>query len=99
MQLAAISESYTKGFLVGRDSARGSLIPVLIDTQHAPQYPNNGLGGSLQLLDWLDQVTFPEEKKHWDLEYAKGVYEQVVRRTLDAGVCDPDRTLAKADHV
>ena len=41
----------------------------------------------MQLLDWLDQVTFPEEKKYRDLEYARRVYDQVVRRTLDAGVC------------
>jgi guanine deaminase len=54
--------------------------------QHAPQYPNIGLGSDLQLLDWLERVTFPAEAKFEDLVYAKSVYEQVICRTLSAGV-------------
>ncbi|EIW68517.1 hypothetical protein TREMEDRAFT_21899, partial [Tremella mesenterica DSM 1558] len=62
------------------------LCPGLIDTHtHAPQFPNNGLGGSLQLLEWLDKLTFPEEEKYEDLDYAKRVYERVVERTLRSG--------------
>ena len=54
--------------------------------QHAPQYPNIGTGSSLQLLDWLQQLTFPLEAKFSDLEFAKQVYPEVVRRNLKLGV-------------
>jgi guanine deaminase len=54
--------------------------------QHAPQYPNNGLGHSLQLLDWLRELTFPLEQKFSDETFARGVYERVVARNLGAGV-------------
>lgn len=54
--------------------------------QHAPQYPNNGLGASLQLLDWLENFTFPQEQKFKDVAYAKGVYERVVQGGLAVGV-------------
>lgn len=54
--------------------------------QHAPQYPNLGLGQEYQLLDWLSEVTFPREKMFADQDYAAKVYEQVVLRTLSAGV-------------
>ncbi|KLT39243.1 Metallo-dependent hydrolase [Cutaneotrichosporon oleaginosum] len=58
----------------------------MVDTHtHAPQYPNNGLGHSLQLLEWLDELTFPLEKQFSDDEYAREVYGQVVRRNLAAG--------------
>ncbi|ORY24134.1 hypothetical protein BCR39DRAFT_472609 [Naematelia encephala] len=60
--------------------------PGLVDTHtHAPQYPNIGLGGALQLLDWLEQLTFPEERKFADIEYARQVYGRVVERGLGFG--------------
>lgn len=37
-------------------------------------------------MDWLDQVTFPTEAKFADPEFARSVYQSVIRRTLDAGV-------------
>jgi guanine deaminase len=62
----------------------------LIDLlQHAPQYPNLGLGQSYQLLDWLKCLTFPTETKFADLEYARKVYEEVVKRNLAVGVSAP----------
>ncbi|KAJ9114618.1 hypothetical protein QFC22_005491 [Naganishia vaughanmartiniae] len=54
--------------------------------QHAPQYPNLGLGQEYELLDWLQHLTFPREAKFTDLEYAQKVYDQVVKRNLNAGV-------------
>ncbi|BEI86730.1 hypothetical protein CcaverHIS002_0700760 [Cutaneotrichosporon cavernicola] len=64
----------------------GFLCPGMVDTHtHAPQYPNNGLGHSLQLLEWLDALTFPLERKFSDDDYARQVYGEVVRRTLAAG--------------
>ena len=51
------------------------IIPGLIDLHvHAPQYAFRGLGMDLELLDWLDTHTFPEESKYKDLEYAKNAY-------------------------
>ena len=48
------------------------IIPGLTDLHvHAPQYSFRGLGMDLELLDWLNTNTFPEESKYRDLEYAK----------------------------
>jgi len=56
------------------------------DEKHAPQYPNIGTGSTLQLLDWLEQLTFPLEGKFSDLDFAKKVYPEVVKRNLKLGV-------------
>lgn len=67
-------------------AATGFFCPGMVDTHtHAPQYPNNGLGSELQLLDWLDKYTFPLEKRYSDKDLAKDAYTEVVRRTLAAG--------------
>ena len=55
------------------------IIPGLSDLHlHASQYPNTGLGLDLELLDWLDTYTFPEESKYKDIEYAKKAYQTFV---------------------
>ena len=55
------------------------IIPGLSDLHlHAPQYPNAGLGFDLELLQWLDTYTFPEESKYKDVEYAKKAYQAFV---------------------
>lgn len=62
------------------------LMPGLIDTHiHAPQFPNIGLGLDMQLLDWLDNYTFPLERKYSDEEFARHVYSKVISRTLRSG--------------
>lgn len=43
-------------------------------------------GGQYELLDWLKNVTFPKEAQFKEEEYAKEVYPDVVRRSLDCGV-------------
>ena len=51
------------------------IIPGLTDLHvHAPQYSFRGLGMDLELLDWLNSVTFPEESKYSDQEYARKAY-------------------------
>lgn len=51
------------------------IIPGLTDLHvHAPQYSFRGLGMDMELLDWLETNTFPEEAKYKDLEYAKKAY-------------------------
>lgn len=52
------------------------IIPGLTDLHvHAPQYAFRGLKMDLELLDWLNTNTFPEESKYKDLEYAQKAYE------------------------
>ena len=56
------------------------IIPGLTDLHvHAPQYSFRGLGMDLELLDWLNTNTFPEESKYRDLEYAKKAYDIFVK--------------------
>lgn len=51
------------------------IIPGLIDLHtHAPQYSFRGLGMDLELLEWLEQYTFPEEAKYKEIQYAKEAY-------------------------
>lgn len=52
------------------------IIPGLTDLHiHAPQYSFRGLGMDLELLDWLETNTFPEEAKFSDLKYAEKSYD------------------------
>ena len=52
------------------------IIPGFTDLHiHAPQYAFRGFGMDMELLDWLDMYTFPEEGKYSNLEYAKKAYE------------------------
>lgn len=52
------------------------IIPGLVDLHlHAPQYTFRGLGMDMELLEWLETNTFPEEAKYRDLEYAKKAYK------------------------
>ena len=53
--------------------------PGLVDLHvHAPQYTFRGLGMDLELLDWLNIHTFPEEAKYKDPDYAKTAYSRFV---------------------
>lgn len=59
-----------------KDYGEQLIIPGLSDIHlHAPQYAFRGLGMDMELLEWLDTYTFPEESKYQDLEYAKKAYE------------------------
>lgn len=52
------------------------VIPGMTDLHiHAPQYPFRGLGMDLELLEWLNTHTFPEESRYADLEYARRAYQ------------------------
>lgn len=53
------------------------ILPGLVDLHlHAPQFSYRGLGMDLELLDWLNTCTFPEEAKFRDLAYAEAAYRQ-----------------------
>lgn len=71
-------EQYARLPLIDRT---GLLVtPGLCDLHmHAPQYSFRALGMDLELLEWLNTRTFPEEAKYADLNYARKAYAQVVR--------------------
>jgi guanine deaminase len=49
-------------------------LPGMIDTHaHLPQLPNAGLGFALDLLTWLDRLTFPTERSWADPEVAEAL--------------------------
>ncbi len=59
--------------------------PGLIDTHvHLPQFDIIGAHG-MQLLDWLDQVTFPAEARWARTSYAEAMMERVLDQFLAHG--------------
>ena len=51
------------------------VFPGMVDLHiHAPQYAFRGMCMDLELMDWLNQYTFPEEEKYENLEYAERAY-------------------------
>jgi len=67
------------------------IIPGLCDLHtHAPQYAFRGLGTDMELLDWLNTYTFPEESKYAELDYAAGAYENfaaAIKRSATTRAC------------
>ncbi|KAK0704645.1 hypothetical protein B0H67DRAFT_603741 [Lasiosphaeris hirsuta] len=63
------------------------LIPGFVDTHnHAPQWAQRGLGQGMHILDWLDQITFPNEARFSDPAYARRVYASCVDGFLRQGI-------------
>ena len=55
------------------------IFPGMVDLHvHAPQYAFRGMCMDLELMDWLNQYTFPEEEKYEDLNYAEKAYGMFV---------------------
>ena len=51
------------------------IFPGMVDLHiHAPQYAFRGMCMDLELMDWLNRYTFPEEEKYENLEYAAKAY-------------------------
>ena len=67
------------------------IVPGLVDLHiHAPQFAFRGLGMDLELLDWLNTNTFPEEAKYADLEYAKkayGIFAEAMKKGATTRAC------------
>ena len=60
-----------------RDHSGKLIIPGLTDLHtHASQFAFRALGMDLQLLEWLNAITFPEESKYSDLGYARDAYRR-----------------------
>lgn len=57
------------------DTENALIIPGLVDLHlHAPQYAFRGMHMDLELLDWLNIVTFPEEARYQDPDYSLKSY-------------------------
>ena len=55
------------------------IFPGMVDLHaHAPQYAYRGTSMDLELMDWLNLYTFPEEEKYENLEYAQKAYSMFV---------------------
>ncbi len=66
---------------VYKDYGDRIIIPGMTDLHiHAPQYAFQGIGMDLELLDWLNTYTFPEESKYSSLTYAQKAYTNFVER-------------------
>jgi guanine deaminase len=62
------------------------LLPGLIDTHaHLPQVPNAGLGFALDLLTWLERLTFPTERSWADPAVAVALVPAIFRAFAAAG--------------
>lgn len=61
------------------------IFPGMVDLHvHAPQFAFRGTSMDLELMDWLNRYTFPEEEKFEDLEYAKrayGIFVDVLKKS------------------
>ena len=62
------------------------VMPGLVDTHaHLPQLPNAGLGFALDLLTWLDRLTFPTERSWSDPAVAERLAPAIFRAFAAAG--------------
>ena len=90
------------------DVGKQLIIPGLTDLHvHAPQYSFRGLGMDLELLDWLNTNTFPEESKYRDPDYAKkayGIFAESLKHSATTRACvfatvHKDATLLLMDEL
>ena len=59
------------------------ILPGMTDLHvHAPQFAFRGLGMDMELLEWLNTYTFPEESKYKELDYADRAYGSFVGHLL-----------------
>lgn len=74
-----------------RDMGENLIVPGMTDLHvHAPQYTFRGFGMELELLDWLNTYTFPEESRYADIDYATLAYNYFVhdlKRSFTTRAC------------
>ena len=67
------------------------IFPGMVDLHvHAPQYAFRGMCMDLELMDWLNRYTFPEEEKYEDLAYAEkayGMFVDALKKGATARAC------------
>lgn len=63
------------------------IIPGFTDCHvHASQMPTIGIGYNTELIEWLDNLTIPQEIRHHDIEYSKKVYHDFANELLKFGI-------------
>ncbi len=68
------------------DYADKIIIPAFCDLHlHAPQFYQRGIGMDVELLEWLEKYTFPNESRFSDLNYAEEVYDKFVKEIVKQG--------------
>lgn len=68
-----IPKEYSRFKLI--DHTGRLIIPGLVDLHmHAPQSTFRGIGMDMELIEWLNVNTFPEESRYADLQYANKAY-------------------------
>lgn len=68
-----LPEKYSRFELL--DYGNNLIVPGMTDLHvHAPQYTFRGVGMDLELLEWLNKYTFPEETRYSDSKYAANAY-------------------------
>ena len=79
------------GHLPLYDYGDALIFPGMVDLHvHAPQYAFRGMCMDLELMDWLNRYTFPEEEKYENLEYAKkayGMFADALKNGATARAC------------
>ncbi|MEM1107559.1 MAG: amidohydrolase family protein [Planctomycetota bacterium] len=91
-QIAEVIECPPEAFpkTIDAGGADTLICPGFIDTHlHLPQFDIVGAHGR-PLLDWLDEFTFPAERKWEDADYARGMTRRVVDQLLahgTTGIC------------
>jgi len=85
--LNEMQEKFSVTKVIELENKNEFLLPGFIDSHvHASQYPNNGLGLDLPLLEWLQKYTFPLESRYGkDLQFAQKAYEAAVTSYLNHG--------------
>lgn len=69
------------------DKTEYLMIPSFTDIHlHAPQFPNMGVGYDKELLDWLNDYTFPLESRYQVIEFAKKQYIQLIKKLWLNGI-------------
>lgn len=79
-----------EGILV-EDYGDRLIVPGFVDLHvHAPQYTFRGLGMDMELLEWLEINTFPEESKYKDPKYAEAasqIFVENLRKSATTRAC------------
>ena len=84
-----LPEEYAELPLV--DYGDALVFPGMVDLHvHAPQYAFRGMCMDLELMDWLNSYTFPEEEKYESLEYAEkayGIFVDALKKGATSRAC------------
>lgn len=91
-----------------KDYGECLIIPGCVDLHlHASQFAFRGFGMDLELLDWLNTITFPEEALYKESEYAErayGIFADTIKksettRAVIFGTIHTDATNALMDSM